>query len=146
MADVAPRGRLVLDTGGLLALAEHDRQARALIERAATQRMQIVVPTVVLTQCIRGGPRDAPINRFLRVRCDILPVTEVLTRQAGILLALLTGSNAPARAEQPDAVDAIVAAFALQHFPAAILTSDPTHIRRLLESTAERGRVQVIAV
>lgn len=106
----------------------------------------MVVPAIVLTQCVRGGPRDVPINRVIQSRCEVLAITEALGRRAGILLAPLTGPGGLPRQDQPDAVDALVVTVALQRLPASIMTSDADHIRRLLDAAPERGRVQVIAV
>jgi hypothetical protein len=130
-------GRLVLDTGGLLAWAAGDVLARGIILYAARQRTPVVVPTVVIAQAIRGGPRDAPINQALKQVDQFTNVTPLLARQAGTLL----GATATT-----DVVDALVAAEALRLLPTTILTSDPGDMRRLLMEDRAHGRVQIIAV
>jgi predicted nucleic acid-binding protein len=146
MAEVAHGRWLILDTGGLLALAAHGQRARALSVSTAGGQIPLVIPSVILAQCIRGGPRDAPINRVVSAAGGCLPVTESLAREAGVLLALVTENQPTSRRDHVDAIDAIVVAIALHYFPASIMTSDADHIRRLLDAAPERGRVQVIAV
>ena len=146
MAEVAQGRWLILDTGGLLALAAQAQRARALSVLAAGNGIPLVTPPVVLAQCIRGGPRVAPINRVVNSAGGCVPVTETLAREAGILLAGVTELQPAQRRDHVDAIDAIVVALALHYFPASIMTSDADHIRRLLDVAPERGRVQVIAV
>ncbi|HEX5504699.1 MAG TPA: hypothetical protein VFW96_18930 [Thermomicrobiales bacterium] len=150
MADIAPvvpaAGRLILDTGGVLALAARSRRARSVLDYAASRRMRVLVPAVVVAQCIRGGPRDAPVNRVLRAVGDSLIVTELLARQAGVLLGAAADQQPADRQSWSDAVEAIVVAAALQDLPAAILTSDPGDIGRLVQASQGHGQVQVIAV
>jgi hypothetical protein len=146
MAEIDPSGWLILDTGGLLALAGGNRSALAAFDQAEQRGWAAIIPAVVLTQCVRGGPRDTPLNRVIQSRCVVLPITEALARQAGILLGPLTGPGGLPRQDQPDAVDALVVTVALQRLPASIMTTDADHIRRLLDVAPERGRVQVIAV
>jgi hypothetical protein len=146
MAEVA-RGRwLILDTGGLLSFAARSQRVRALSVTSAGEQIPLIIPSVVLAQCIRGGPRDAPINRVVNAAGGCLPVTETLAREAGVLLAAVTEHQPALRRDHVDAIDAIVVAMALHYFPASIMTSDADHIRRLLDAAPERGRVQVIAV
>src|SRR4051794_34633958 len=120
---VAGRGRLILDTGGLFAWATGNDAVRAAILRAVREPLILVVPAVVIAQAIRGGARDAPINRVLKQVDQLAPATPALARQAGVLL----GATATT-----DVVDALVVAEALRVLPASILTSDPNDIRRLL--------------
>src|SRR5690349_6565846 len=112
-------GRLILDTGGVLAWASGDRFVRRVIERAARNALPIVVPLPVVTQLIRGGARDAPVNLVLKGIDDYGEMTPLLARQAGVLLG---------RIRMTDAVDALVVAEALRLLPALILTSDPRDI------------------
>lgn len=130
-------GRLILDTGGLFAWATGDQRAREAILRAAQREMPIIVPSVVLAQALRGGPRDAPINRALKQIQFVPAATASLARQAGVLLGA-TGTT--------DVVDALVVAEALSRVPATILTSDPDDIRRLAMSAPEQARIQTLPV
>lgn len=132
-----PNGRLVLDTGGVLAWAHGDTFARALILQAAQRKILVVVPTIVIAQLIRGGPADAPVNHALKQVGEFSLVTPALARQAGVLLGATRTT---------DVVDAVVAAEALRALPAVILTSDPKDIRLLVQQDPAHGRVQVVAV
>jgi hypothetical protein len=130
-------GCLILDTGGLLSWAAGRQSAREAILRAAQQERPIIVPSVVLAQALRGGQRDAPVNRVLKAIQFVPAATAALARQAGILL----GATATT-----DVVDALIVAEALNSLPAIILTSDPDDIRRLAMSAPEHARVQILTV
>ena len=138
MAQVTPlraaQQYLILDTGGLLAWAEARPTVRAIVLTAARREIAILVPAVVIAQAIRGGRRDAALNHVLK-QAWIVPTTESLARQAGVLLGS-TGTT--------DVVDALVAVQALQHLPSTILTSDPGDLRLLLQQDSASSRVRVI--
>jgi hypothetical protein len=132
-----PAGRLILDTGGLLAWAHGDVKARGVIRDAGHRRLLIVVSAVVIAQAIRGGRSDAAINWALRRIEEQAPVTPALARHAGALLGA-TGTT--------DVVDAIVVAEAVRYLPATILTSDPRDIQLLVAADPARGRVRVVTI
>ncbi|HEX5501850.1 MAG TPA: hypothetical protein VFW96_04475 [Thermomicrobiales bacterium] len=132
-----PGGRLVLDTGGLLAWVHGDAFARAMILAAGRHAALVVVPAIVIAQAIRGGPADAPVNRVLKQVDAFPPVTVRLARQAGVLLGATRTT---------DVADALVVAEALRLLPAVILTSDPGDIRRLVQSDSAHPRVRVVPV
>lgn len=134
---VRAQGQLVLDTGGLFAWASGDRTTREIILRAVQLPLIIVVPTVVIARAIRGGARDAPIDRVLKQVTRLAPATLALARQAAVPL----GTTATT-----DVADALVVAEALQMLPAAILTSDPTDIRHLLLADPAHPQVRVRAM
>jgi predicted nucleic acid-binding protein len=131
------RSRLILDAGALIALAHGDRRARALLELALDERLFVQVPTPVLAQVHRGGHEHARTDRALSEVDEFVATTERIARDAGELLGL---------AGLSDAVDAIVAAEALDGTPAAILTSDPKDITDLVEAGGGGARVSVQAV
>ena len=131
------RSRLILDAGALIALAHGDRRARAAMEFALDERLFIQVPTPVLTQVHRGGRDHARSDRVLKEIDEFVPTTEAIARDAGELLGL---------AGLTDAVDAIVAAEALDGAPAAVLTSDPKDIADLVDAGGGRSRVWVQGV
>jgi hypothetical protein len=84
--------------------------------------VSLVVPPAVVTQTIRGGPRDAAINRLLKAAA--VPVVDIaLAREAGQLLG---------KAGMSDVADAQVAAEVMRRRPSAILTADEGDIRRLV--------------
>jgi PIN domain len=136
--DDLPRSRrLILDAGGILALARGDGYARAALERARLQGYVVVIPTPVLAQVHRGGRDRAHVDRILNKVDALLPTSENVARRAGELQAA---------AGTTDPVDAIVVAEALASSPALILTSDPDDLRRLLEAQPGSERVAVVPV
>jgi hypothetical protein len=118
---------VVLDTGGVLAMARRDAKARAATARVRRRGGIVVVPSAVLVEVVRGnGPRDAPVNRTVASAHKVIVLDEELARDAGKLLAGSGGGK-------PSAVDAVVAACAQAgRIPTLLLTSDPNDLRRLL--------------
>jgi len=124
---------LILDTGAVLAIMRRDKVVRALLASAQRRGILLVVPPVVVTQVIRGGPRDAEANRLFE--SVYLSFTGArVARAAGSLLAV-SGLS--------DAADAQIVAEAQRLAPSVIMTSDPDDIR-LLASTLRGVRVIVI--
>lgn len=82
----------------------------------------VVVPPAVVTQAVRGGPRDAPTNQLLK-SAHVPPVDLPLARLAGSLLAK-SGSN--------DVADAQIAAEAVRSTPCVVFTSDLRDMVKLL--------------
>jgi predicted nucleic acid-binding protein len=113
----------VLDSGAVLALAVDDASARAVLAVAVRRGAPVLVPAPVVTETVRDGGRDAPVNRVLRAVGEVVSVDEQLARTAGVLLGS-TGSKA-------GAVDALVIATAAVRGAAVVLTSDPVDLRRL---------------
>lgn len=128
------RSRLILDAGALIALARGDVRARAVLELALDERLLVQLPTPVLAQVHRGDRDHARSDRILGSIDEHMPTTEAVARRAGELLG---------RTGLTDAIDAIVAAEALDGAPAAILTSDPDDIDQLVEAGGGRTRVSV---
>jgi predicted nucleic acid-binding protein len=117
-----PAGRLILDTGTVIGWSRGDQRVRALIDRALTRNLELRVPVVVLAETLRGGRRDAPVNRVLKAT-GTGPTDPDVGRRAGSLLGTTGGSNVP---------DALVAAEALAVPRSAVLTSDPDDLSALL--------------
>jgi predicted nucleic acid-binding protein len=117
--------RLILDSGAVVALARRDPAARAYVERALTQNDLVVLPAVVIAETTRGGGQDAPVNQVVKAVNEVTPTTERTARQAGRLLG-----TSPRRGMT---VDALVAAEAVAHGPAVVLTSDPKDMSELLQ-------------
>jgi hypothetical protein len=132
-----PSGRVILDTGGVLAWASGDSVVRQIITLAVGNAIPVVVPIPVIAQLVRGGPRDAPVNLVLKSIRDHGAMTPLLARQAGVLLG---------RTSTTDVVDALVVAEALRLLPTLILTSDPRGIRLLVQSDPAHPRVRVVPV
>jgi len=133
-----PRARrLILDTGGILALVRLGLVARAALERAVREGYVVVIPTPVLAQVHRGGHDRAHVDRVVNKVDALLPTSALVARRAGELQA---------KAGTSDAIDAIVAAEALESAPSLILTSDRGDLERLLDGEPEAARVVVIGV
>jgi len=131
------RDRLILDAGALIALVRGDARTRAIITQALDDELLVVVPTPVLAQVHRGGRDRAKTDRALLWVDQFVPTAERIARDAGELLG---------KAGRSDAVDAIVAAEALNGTSAAILTSDPVDIEDLVDAGDGFGRVPVLGV
>lgn len=118
--------RLLLDSGGLSAVASGDLRALAIFEKAVAQGIPIAVPVVVIAESTRGTARDAGTNRLLkaigRARKAIIPLSESTARTAGRLLHAARSS---------ETIDAIVVAEASNEGGSAILTSDTSDLGRL---------------
>lgn len=136
---VATGGTLVLDSEGLVKLAEGHPRPRAYLDTARARRAGVVVSAITLTEVLRGGRRDARLHQVLS-RIITLPVTPQLARQAGELLGRtgLSGHRC--------AVDAVVAVTALGVArPVVLLTSDPDDLNLLVEEP-ERPKGERVAV
>ena len=116
--------RLILDTGGILALVRLGLVARAALERAVREGYVVVIPTPVLAQVHRGGHDRAHVDRVVNKVDALLPTSALVARRAGELQA---------KAGTSDAIDAIVVAEALESAPSLILPSDRGDLERLLE-------------
>ena len=117
---------LVLDAGGVSALATDRARLRALLDRGL---WPAEVPAVVLTESLTGDHRrDFDANRLLKA-CQVRPVDQLISREAARL------RTATGRAGTISAVDAVVAAFAGLRPDSFVLTSDPSDLRELVEHT-----------
>jgi hypothetical protein len=128
---------LVLDAGALIALDRDDRTVWAMLRNAADDSAQVSVPAGVIAQAWRDGSRQALLARAL-THCDEVPLEGSLTRATGLLCG---------RAGTADIVDAsvaLVAAARAQTGPTALITSDPTDLRHLLQTLD--ASVRLVAV
>ena len=91
------------------------------------------VPTPVLAEAWRGGPRQASLARFLAL-CTIEPFTEHQAKAVGTLAA---------RAGHDDIVDVTVVEGAIRRHD-AVLTSNPTHIRKIADAARARLTIQSV--
>lgn len=130
-------GRLILDAGGVSALARGDGIARSTIERARRVGWPVIIPTPVLVEVHSGRREHAHIDRVVKAVDLLIPTSALRARDAG---ALRFGSGVL------DVVDAIVAAEALAAAPAVIVTSDPDDLGRLVDAAGRSAGVLVIAV
>ena len=107
--------RLILDSGAVIALSRGEQRARAFIARAVELGVPVEVPVVVVAETVRGGARDAPVNRVLKAVGEVPQANEALGRTAGRLLASARSSAT---------VDALVVAQAVASGGAQVLTGD----------------------
>jgi predicted nucleic acid-binding protein len=121
-ATFPPPQRLILDSGAVIALARGDQRARAFLARALELKVAVVIPVVVVAETVRGGPRDAPVNRVLKAVGSVSEEREIHGRIAGRLLGM-------ARSEAT--IDALVVAHALGTGGACVLTGDREDLERL---------------
>ncbi len=123
----APR-RLILDSGAVIALSRADQRARAFVARSVELGVPVEIPVVVVAETVRGGPRDATVNRVLKAVDAVPAATETHGRTAGQLLA---------QANSSATIDALVVAQAVVAGGAHILTGDPDDLEPLAERHAE---------
>lgn len=126
---------LVLDSGGVSALAGHRARLAALRDRDAWPPQ---VPAVVLAEALTGDHRtDFHANQLVRM-CQVRDVTEPMARDAAVL------RTATGRAGSISATDAIVVAFAATQPSPVVLTSDRRDISAL--AAHSRAPIAVAAV
>lgn len=120
--------RLILDSGAVIALSRRDVRARAILAGALEVRAEVVIPSVVLTETLRGSPRDAPVNHIVTRVDRTAPLDDAGGRLAGGLLG---------DAHSDDTVDAMVVATAIRVGGGVILTSDPDDLVPLAQNHPE---------
>ena len=125
MAPLSTGRRLILDSGGVSAIAEGNGDARAVLDRARREGWLVVIPAPVLAEVHTGRRDHAMIDRVINAVDMLLPTTAELAKRAGELRST---------SGVVDVVDAIVVAEAVAARPSLILTSDPDDIRRLIEA------------
>lgn len=128
-----PRGRLILDSGAIIGWSRADREVRELLRLAIARNLELWVAVVVLAETLRGGARDAAVNRVLK-STGTRPTDAGIGRRAGELLG---------RTGRRNIADALVAAEAIQVTGSAVLTSDPDDLGALL---ADHPEVEVVRV
>ena len=138
MAGLSGRpGRLVLDAGGVSAIATGSGIARAALERARREGWIVVIPAPVLVEIHTGRPDHARIDRVVNAVDIVIDTTQERAKQAGELRS---------RSGVRDVVDAIAVAEAVAAPPAVIMTSDPDDIRILIDTAGASDRVGIIVV
>lgn len=114
--------RLILDSGAVIALSRGEARARAFVASALEMGALVEVPVVVVAETVRGGPRDAPVDRVLRAIGSVPEAREVHGRTAGRLLA---------EARSTTTIDALVVAQAVEAGGGRVLTGDRDDLERL---------------
>lgn len=130
-------GRVILDSGGISALAAGNTTARAVVVRARREGRLVVIPAPVLTEVYTGRRDHAHIDRVINQVDQMIETTPERAKEAGVLRA---------RSGVLDVVDVIVVAEAVSALPAVILTSDPDDIEALVDAAGASDRVTVIRV
>lgn len=121
------------DTGALIAADRNDRRMWALHAGFLALEVSPTVPTPVLAEAWRGGPRQASLARFLAL-CTTEPLTEEQAKAVGALAA---------RADHDDIVDVMVVEGAIRRQD-AVVTSNPTHIRKIADAARSRLRIETV--
>ncbi|HLX06837.1 MAG TPA: PIN domain-containing protein [Thermoanaerobaculia bacterium] len=121
-ADLTASQRLILDSGAVIALARGDTRARAFLARALELAARVEIPVVVVAETVRGGPRDAPVDRVLKAIGTVPEARELHGRIAGSLLGA---------ARSAATIDALVVAHAVAAGEAQVLTADREDLARL---------------
>lgn len=107
----------------VIAWSRGSQRVRHLVQRAVTARVLVLIPTPVIAETTRDDARDAPLNRAITSVGALVPVTEVIAREAVRLLAAVSLTQAT--------VDALIVATAMAREPTIILTGDVEHIGAL---------------
>lgn len=113
---------LTLDTGALIALERGDREMSAILTRARVRDVKLTVPSGVIAQAWRGGPRQVRIAKLLTGPDIETPALDEHSARAVGALCGISGTS--------DVVDAHVALVARQR-DYAVVTSDPDGIRAI---------------
>ncbi|MEZ4298725.1 MAG: PIN domain-containing protein [Polyangiaceae bacterium] len=111
---------LTLDSGALIAFERGERLVLVHLKEAQNRGAELTVPSPVVAEVWRGGPRAARLSKLLGA-CVVEPLTERLARSAGEALAAVRGATT---------IDAIVMASAATRRD-WVLTSDPDDLLRL---------------
>jgi predicted nucleic acid-binding protein len=121
----------VIDSGAVTRIAEGAGTAVTIVRALVERGWQLVVPSVVLVECLTGDARrDANTNRFLQA-VGALPITDEVHARAAAALRFRSGN--------PGVVDALVAESAKRlPEPVAVLTTDARDIEVLLRTASVR--------
>ena len=121
-------GVLVLDTGALIGIERRSHRVRSIVEGAKARQIGLIIPTVVVAQAVRGGPRQANLHRFLSDSYLRFSGFDYETSwEVGRLLGDSGGH---------DVVDAAVVVCAREYGRCPVVTSDPEDIRKLDQELA----------
>ena len=121
------------DTGALIAADRDGRRMWALHAGFLALETSPTVPTPVLAEAWRGGRRQARLTGFLAL-CTTEPLTDDQAKAVGALAA---------RAGHDDIVDVTVVEGAIRRHD-AIVTSNPTHIRKIADATRARLTIETV--
>ena len=122
------------DSGALIAGDRNDRRMWALHVGFIAEEVVPSVPAPVVAEVSRGGPRQTSLARLLAA-CDVEEMTAIQARHVGELAGL---------ADHEDVVDVAVVEGALRRDDQVIITSNESHIRKIVNATRKRIRIENI--
>jgi hypothetical protein len=120
------------DTGALIAGDRNDRRMWALHVGFIAEEVVPAVAAPVVAEAWRGGSRQASLARML-AGCDIETMSGEQARRVGELAG---------RADHEDIVDVAVVEGAARREDDVILTSNETHMRKIIKATGTRMRIE----
>jgi hypothetical protein len=122
------------DSGALIAGDRNDRRMWALHVGFIAEEVVPTVPAPVVAEAWRGGSRQASLARML-AGCDIEEMTADQARRVGELAG---------RSDHEDVVDVAVVEGAARREDDVILTSNESHIRKIIKATGKRIRIETV--
>lgn len=122
------------DTGALTAGERNDRRMWALHVGFLAEEVVPTIPAPVVAEAWRGGSRQASLARML-AGCDIEEMTADQARRVGELAG---------RSDHEDVIDVAVVEGAARRDDVVILTSNESHIRKIIKATGKRIRIDTV--
>jgi hypothetical protein len=122
------------DTGALIAADRNDRRMWALHVGFIAAEVVPTVPAPVVAEAWRGGSRQASLARML-AGCETEDMTDVQAHRVGALAG---------RADHDDVVDVAVVEGAARREDDVILTSNESHVRKIIGVTGKRIRIETV--
>lgn len=122
------------DTGALVAGDRNDRRMWALHVGFIAEEVVPTVPAPVVAEAWRGGSRQASLARML-AGCGIEEMTVDQARRVGELVG---------RSDHEDVVDVAVVEGAARREDDVILTSNESHIRKIIKAIGKRIRIETV--
>lgn len=121
------------DTGALVAAERNDRRMWAFHAGFLALEVTPTIPAPVLAEAWRGGARQASLAGLLAM-CRVEPMDEPHAKDVGVLAG---------ESRHGDVVDVMVVEGAVRRSD-AIVTSDPSDLRRVLEATGADLRIESV--
>lgn len=122
------------DTGALIAADRNNRRMWALHVAFIAEGVVPAVPAPTVAESWRGGSRQAGLARML-AGCAVEDMNDDRARRVGELAG---------RAKHDDLVDVAVVEGAARRGDDVILTSNESHIIKIVKATGKRIRVESI--
>ena len=126
-------GGVTYDTGARIAGDLNSRRMWALHVGLLAEGVTPTVPSPVLAEAWRGGSRQANLARMMAM-CVVEHLSEEQAKRVGVLAG---------KSGHGDVVDVCVVEGALRRSD-AVITSNPTHMRRVADATRTRLRIEIV--